>query len=143
MKNAFAAFAVLALLSTTASAAQVCDKGANFKPWLAAFKKEAVAEGIPASVVSDALLLPETEPSPDTVAGAGLLCDKDLHFVQAQAVAYQWFGCLVPAQSEADAWIVAGLAGYLAYRYALKAWVPAKIKLPDGGDDKTGECASE
>ncbi|MDP4823142.1 MAG: lytic murein transglycosylase, partial [Aestuariivirgaceae bacterium] len=55
MKNTVAAFAVLALLSTTANAAQVCDKGANFKPWLAAFKKEAAAEGIPASVIAQAL----------------------------------------------------------------------------------------
>lgn len=55
MKRPFAALAVLALLSTTAHAAQGCDKGANFKPWLAAFKKEAAAEGIPASVISSAL----------------------------------------------------------------------------------------
>ena len=55
MKRPIAALAVLALITTGAAAQQGCDKGANFRPWLAEFKKEAVAEGIPAEVVETAL----------------------------------------------------------------------------------------
>jgi lytic murein transglycosylase len=55
MKRPIAALAVLALITTGAAAQQACDKGANFRPWLAEFKKEAVAEGIPAEVVETAL----------------------------------------------------------------------------------------
>ena len=55
MKRPIAALAVLALITTGAAAQEGCDKGAKFRPWLADFKKEAVAEGIPANVVESAL----------------------------------------------------------------------------------------
>lgn len=58
MKRVALSLAVLALSIVSVQAATVspaCDKGANFRPWLAEFKKEAVAEGIPAGIVNSAL----------------------------------------------------------------------------------------
>mmetsp|Transcript_3113 Transcript_3113/g.6587 ORF Transcript_3113/g.6587 Transcript_3113/m.6587 type:complete len:1141 (-) Transcript_3113:11508-14930(-) len=87
------------------------------------------------SFVSNANVKKENEPAPDNQGGSGLMYDqhRHLHYIQAQGVAYNFFGCLVPAKSESDLWLIAGLSGYLAYRYALKTWkqIDPKEVLPD------------
>ncbi|GBG27231.1 Transcription initiation factor TFIID subunit 2 [Hondaea fermentalgiana] len=82
------------------------------------------------SFVSGGLLRSDRSPSADSPAGAGLMFEKHLHFEQARAAAYSFFGGRVGPKEEGDVWLVAGLAGFLAYRYADATWKQAEYKPP-------------
>ena len=90
MKRPIAALAVLALITTGAAAQEGCDKGAKFRPWLAEFKKEAVAEGIPANVVESALRGVEYNPKIVGLDRAqGVFSQSFLQFVKRMVADYR------------------------------------------------------
>lgn len=96
-------------------------------------QEDAFADVVPfasMAFISEGILRTERSPTPDSSAGAGLMFGKHLHYEQARGAAYSFFGGRVGPKSEGDVWLVAGLAGLLAYRYAEATWKQAEYTPP-------------